>query len=61
MKIKDVEDLGLKMRWFDNDDMKVVNDMNDDDMKVVNDMKDLDLKVLWFEKILIYLRRLRLP
>ena len=34
--------------------------MNDDDMKVVNNMKDLDLKMLWFEKILIRLKRLRL-
>ena len=35
MKMKDVKDLNLKTRWFD--------DMNDnDDMKVVNDMKDLD-------------------
>ena len=40
--------------------MKIVNDMNDDDIKVVNDMKDLSLKVLWFEKILIRLKRLRL-
>ena len=52
MKIKDVKDLNLKTRWFDN--------MNDnDDMKIVNDMKDLDLKILWFE-ILICLRRLRM-
>ena len=34
--------------------------MNDDDMKIVNDIKDLDLKVFWF-KILICLRRLRMP
>ena len=50
MKMKKVKDLGLKMRWSDNDNMKVVNDI-----------KDLDLKVFWFEKILICLRRLRLP
>ena len=36
--------------------------MNDNDnMKVVNDMKDLGLEMLWFKKILIYLRRLRMP
>ena len=52
MKIKDVKDLGLKMRWSDN--------INNDDIKVVNDMRDLDLKVFWFEKILIRLKRLRL-
>ena len=27
-------------------------------MKIVNDIKDLNLKVLWFEKILICLKRL---
>ena len=54
MKMKNVKDLGLKTRWSDN--------MNDNDnMKIVNDIKDLDLKVLWSEKILIYLRRLRMP
>ena len=53
MKMKDVKDLGLKTRWSD--------DMNDNgDMKVVNGIKDLGLKVLWF-KILICLRRLRMP
>ena len=52
MKMKNVKDLNLKTRWF--------NNMNDnDDMKVVNDMKDLGLKVLWSE-ILICLRRLRI-
>ena len=51
--MKDVKDLDLKARWFD--------DMNDDDdIKVVNDMRDLSLRVLWF-KILIFLRRLRMP
>ena len=49
MKIKNVKDLDLKMRWSDNDDIKVVNDM-----------RDLNLKVLWFKKILICLKRLRL-
>ena len=49
MKIKDVKDLDLKMRWSDNDDMKAVNDM-----------RDLGLKVLWSE-ILLYLKRLRMP
>ena len=53
MRIKDVKDLDLKTRWFDN-----MN--NNGDIKAVNDMKDLGLKVLWFKKILIYLRRLRM-
>ena len=53
MRMKGVKDLDLKTRWFDD-----IND--DDDMKVVNDMKDLGLKVLWFKRILIYLRRLRM-
>ena len=48
MKIKNVKDLDLKTRWF-----------NNDNIKIVNDMKDLGLKVLWFE-ILIYLKRLRM-
>ena len=52
MKIKDVKDLDLKVLWFDN--------INNDNMKVVNNMRDLSLKVLWF-KILIYLKRLRMP
>ena len=52
MKMKSVKDLDLKTRWFD--------DINDnDDMKVVNDIEDLGLKVFWFE-ILICLRRLRM-
>ena len=64
MRIKDVKDLNLKTRWSDdmkdNDDIKVVNDINGNgDMKVVNDMKDLGLKVLWSE-ILICLRRLQI-
>ena len=51
MKIKNVKDLNLKTRWFDDmnndDDMKIFNDINDnDDMKVVNNMKDLGLKML---------------
>ena len=46
--MKNVKDLDLKTRWFD-----------DDDIKVVNDMKDLDLKVFWSE-ILICLKRLRM-
>ena len=33
---------------------------NNDDMKVVNDMEDLGLKVSWFKRILICLRRLRM-
>ena len=33
---------------------------NDNNLKVVNDMKDLSLKMLELEKILIYLRRLRM-
>ena len=49
MKMKDVKDLGLRTRWSDNDDMKIVNDM-----------KDLSLKVFWSE-ILICLKRLRMP
>ena len=53
MRIKDVKDLNLKMRWSDN-----MN--NDNDIKVINNMRDLSLKVFWF-KILIYLRRLRMP
>ena len=53
MKMKDVKDLGSKTRWSDN-----IND--NDDMKVVNNIKNLDLKVLWFKKILIYLRHLRM-
>ena len=64
MKIKDVKDVNLKVLWFDNmnnDDIKVVNDINDGDMKVINDMKGLGLKMLWFKKILIRLRRLRMP
>ena len=52
MRIKNVKDLNLKTRWFDN-----IND--DDDMKVVNDMKDLSLKMFSFE-ILICLKRLRM-
>ena len=47
--MKGVKDLDLKMRWSDNDNMKVVNDM-----------KDLGLKVFWFKRILIRLRCLRL-
>ena len=45
---------------MNNDDIKAVNDINDDDMKVVDNIKDLGLKVLWFEKILIRLKRLRM-
>ena len=45
--MKSVKDLDLKTRWFDNDDIKVINDI-----------KDLSLKVFWFEKMLIYLKRL---
>ena len=29
-------------------------------MKIVNDIKGLDLKVLWFKKVLIRLKRLRM-
>ena len=46
--MRDVKDLNLKTRWFN----------NNGDIKVVNNMKDLDLKMFWFEKILICLRRL---
>ena len=48
-----MKDLNLKTRW--SDDMN-----NDDNMKIVNDIKDLSLKMFWF-KILIYLKRLRMP
>ena len=62
--MKNVKNLDLKMLWSDNinnDNIKLVNNMNDnDDIKAVNDIKDLGLKVFWFEKILIRLRRLRM-
>ena len=60
MKMKNVKNLDLRTRWSDDDDMKIVNDINgDDDMKAVNDMKDLGLKMFSFE-ILICLKRLRM-
>ena len=50
IKIKNVKNLGLKMRWSDNDDIKIVNDI-----------KDLNLRMFWSEKALKCLRRLRMP
>ena len=47
MRMKDVKDLDFKTLWF--------NNKNNDD-----DIKDLNLKVFWSEKVLIYIRRLRI-